>query len=66
MQTHLATTQLSSKGQVVIPGSVRKGLELAIGDQFAVFARGKVIILKKIEIDAHTMDQLDAFIKEIN
>jgi AbrB family looped-hinge helix DNA binding protein len=44
----LATTKMSSKGQVVIPEDVRKSLNLKTGDQFVVIGRGDAIILKKI------------------
>jgi AbrB family looped-hinge helix DNA binding protein len=44
----LATTRLSSKGQVVIPEDVRKSLKLRVGDQFVVIGRGDTVILKTI------------------
>jgi AbrB family looped-hinge helix DNA binding protein len=44
----LATTRLSSKGQVVIPEDVRQRLGLKAGDQFIVVAEGDVVILKTI------------------
>lgn len=44
----LATTRLSSKGQVVIPEDVRERLGLKPGDQFVVVAEGDVVILKTI------------------
>jgi len=45
----IATTKLSSKGQVVIPEDVRKELGLEAGAQFVVMGEGDVVILKKIE-----------------
>ncbi len=45
----IATTKLSSKGQVVIPEDVRKELGLEPGTQFVVMGEGDVVILKKIE-----------------
>jgi AbrB family looped-hinge helix DNA binding protein len=45
----IATTKLSSKGQVVIPEDVRKELGLEPGAQFVVMGEGDVVILKKIE-----------------
>lgn len=45
----IATTKLSSKGQVVIPENVRKELGLEPGAQFVVMGEGDVVILKKIE-----------------
>ena len=47
--TQIATTRLSSKGQVVIPEDVRKELGLEPGAQFVVMGEGDVVILKKIE-----------------
>ncbi len=44
----VATTKMSSKGQVVIPESIRKTLELETGTQFVVVAEEDVVILKTI------------------
>jgi AbrB family looped-hinge helix DNA binding protein len=44
----LATTKMSSKGQVVIPEAIRKRLKLKSGSQFVVVGKGDVIILKTI------------------
>ncbi len=44
----LATTRLSSKGQVVIPEDVRVRLGLKPGAQFVVVGEGDVVILKII------------------
>ncbi len=52
----LATTKMSSKGQVVIPESIRKSLNLEAGTQFVVVAEDDVVILKTI-----TPPSLDAF-----
>ena len=46
---NIATTKLSSKGQVVIPEDVRKELGLEPGAQFVVMGEGDLVILKKIE-----------------
>ncbi|HSW68614.1 MAG TPA: AbrB/MazE/SpoVT family DNA-binding domain-containing protein [Gammaproteobacteria bacterium] len=42
----LATTKMSSKGQVVIPEEIRKALNLTEGNQFVVLGEKDVIILK--------------------
>ncbi len=47
MQT-LATTKMTSKGQVVIPEAVRNNLGLHAGDQFVVVGDNDVVILKSI------------------
>jgi len=44
----VATTKLSSKGQVVIPEEVRNQLGLKAGDQFVVIGEGDAVILKTI------------------
>jgi len=44
----VATTKLSSKGQVVIPEEVRNQLGLKAGDQFVVVGEGDAVILKSI------------------
>jgi AbrB family looped-hinge helix DNA binding protein len=45
----LATTKLSSKGQIVIPEDVRDKIGLHTGDQFVVVAEKDVVILKVIK-----------------
>ena len=50
----VATTTLSSKGQVVIPEDVRSALGLEPGAQFVVMGDGDVVILKRIETPAKT------------
>lgn len=42
----IATTRMSSKGQVVIPESIRKQLDLKEGVQFLVLGEEDVVILK--------------------
>lgn len=44
----LATTRMSSKGQIVIPEEVRKRLNLKAGAQFMVVGEDDVVILKVI------------------
>ncbi len=44
----LATTRMSSKGQVVIPEQVRDQLGLRSGTRFIVLAKGDAVILKAI------------------
>lgn len=46
----LATTRMSSKGQVVIPETIRKRLKLEEGTQFIVVGDADVIILKAITL----------------
>ena len=56
----VSTTKLSSKGQVVIPKSIRKRLHLKTGAQFVVVAEKDVVILKSIS--APTLDEFDGLI----
>ncbi len=61
MQT-LATTRMSSKGQVVIPEEVRSRLGLETGAQFVVVGDGDVVILKSIK--QPSMKEFDSLIKK--
>jgi AbrB family looped-hinge helix DNA binding protein len=45
----VATTRMSSKGQVVIPEAVRDRLGLRAGSEFVVLGDGDVVILKAIK-----------------
>lgn len=47
--SNVSTTQMSSKGQVVIPEEIRESLHLEIGEKFIVLGSGDSIILKKIK-----------------
>lgn len=46
----IATTRMSSKGQVVIPEDVRKALGLEVGARFVVMGDGDTVVLKRIAI----------------
>lgn len=43
-------TKMSSKGQIVIPKTVRDDLDIREGDVFAVFGRYDSVILKRIRV----------------
>jgi len=58
----LATTKMSSKGQVVIPEVIRKQLKLKAGSKFVVVGDRDVVILK--EITPPSMDEFDELIAE--
>ena len=60
--TELATTKMSSKGQVVIPEDIRKRLGLAAGSQFVVVAGKDAVILKTIS--PPSMDEFDELIRK--
>lgn len=57
--TNLATTHMSSKGQIVIPEAIRERLKLKAGTQFVIVGEGDVVILKTItEPDIASFDTL--------
>jgi AbrB family looped-hinge helix DNA binding protein len=56
-----ATTRMSSKGQIVIPETIRKRLNLTPGVQFVVVGEGDVVILKAISSPG--METFDALIQ---
>ena len=58
----IATTRMSSKGQVVIPETIREKLGLKPGTQFVVLADDGVVILK--EITPPSMAQFDDLIAD--
>lgn len=58
----LATTKMSSKGQVVIPEEIRNRLGLEAGSQFVVVAGKDAVILKTIT--PPSMDEFDELIRK--
>lgn len=58
----LATTRMSSKGQVVIPEAVRTRLHLEAGAQFVVVGEDDVVILKSIQ--RPSMAEFDGLIRK--
>ncbi|MGB5620416.1 MAG: AbrB/MazE/SpoVT family DNA-binding domain-containing protein [Desulfobacterales bacterium] len=59
---NVATTKMSSKGQVVIPENIRKRLKLKAGAQFVVVGEKDVVILKNIS--PPSLDEFDDLIAE--
>lgn len=59
---NLATTKMSSKGQVVIPEDIREQLNLTAGSQFVVVGDKDVVILKRIT--APSLKEFDGLIKQ--
>ena len=53
---------MSSKGQIVIPESIRKQLNLKAGAQFVVVGESDVVILKAIT--PPNMDKFDSLIQQ--
>ena len=58
----LEITTLSSKGQIVIPGNIRKELHIEAGSKFTVLTDGENILLKKI--DTPEVSDFTALIKK--
>lgn len=56
----VATTKMSSKGQIVIPEEIRKRLGLQPGSQFVVIGEDDTVILKMVS--APDMNQFDELI----
>ena len=48
MARDFATTKMSSRGQVVIPESIRSKMDLRPGSKFVVMGHGDVVMLKVI------------------
>lgn len=57
----VATTKLSSRGQVVIPEEIRRRLGLEAGVEFAVVGQGDTVVLKAVQAPA--MRQFDTLIR---
>jgi AbrB family looped-hinge helix DNA binding protein len=58
----LATTKMTSRGQVVIPEDIRKRLNLKVGAQFVVVGEKDVVIFKSIT--QPSMTEFDTLIAE--
>lgn len=58
----IATTHMSTKGQIVIPENIRKQLNLKEGTQFVVVGENDVVMLKTIE--APIMEDFDNLIQQ--
>jgi AbrB family looped-hinge helix DNA binding protein len=58
----IATTKMSSKGQVVIPEEVRKRLGLEPGTQFVVIGDKEAVVLKRLSTPS--MDEFDELISK--
>jgi AbrB family looped-hinge helix DNA binding protein len=62
-KSNLATTRMSSKGQVVIPEEVRIRLGLHEGSQFVVLGDKDTVILKALQ--EPSLDQFNDLIKKV-
>ena len=57
-------TKMSSKGQVVIPKPIRDSLDLNEGDSLIAYARGDLIILKRVDGSESILSLLSRPIRE--
>ena len=60
VMSKIATTKLSSKGQVVIPEAIRRGMGLESGTEFVVVGEDGTVVLKVIE--APSMREFDEIV----
>jgi len=58
----VATTKMSSKGQVVIPEEIRKRLRLKAGSRFVVVGEKDTVVFKAIS--PPSMDEFDDLLDE--
>ncbi|MDG6221381.1 MAG: AbrB/MazE/SpoVT family DNA-binding domain-containing protein [Candidatus Thermoplasmatota archaeon] len=52
--SEISITRISSKGQIVVPKSLREIMGLEEGEVFAVFGEEDTIILKRLELPSET------------
>lgn len=64
MNSTLEVTRLSSKGQIVLPQAIRDKLHLDAGMKFVVIGEGDTVILKKIEMPSHYLEQAKELVKK--
>ncbi len=57
-------TKISSKGQVVIPKPIRDSLDLMEGDRLIAYARGDLIIFKRLNDEESILSLLSQPIRE--
>jgi len=57
-------SKLSSKGQVVIPKSLREKLDLKEGDRLILFSSGNTLVLRKVEGEESTLNILSRLTRE--
>ena len=56
------TTKMSSRGQVVIPQSLRNKMKIHAGEKFVVIGEDNTIVLKKLEMP--TFSGVDKLLKK--
>ena len=64
MATEADLVKMSSKGQLVVPQSIREELGLEPGDRFAAFPVKEGILFKRLDVTAR-LAEFEAFAEEI-
>ncbi len=57
----METTRLTSKGQLVIPKTIRDRLRVAAGTEFTVTASGQRIVLEAVRRKGHRLNDWAGF-----
>ncbi|MGH8397729.1 MAG: AbrB/MazE/SpoVT family DNA-binding domain-containing protein [Gammaproteobacteria bacterium] len=57
----METTRLTSKGQLVIPKTIRERLRVAAGTEFTVSASGQRIVLEAVRRKGHRLSDWAGF-----
>jgi len=60
----LSISTVSSKGQVVIPKSIREKMGLIEGDRILVYATGDIIVLRRIRKEENVLSTVSASVRE--
>lgn len=61
MRSGAETTRLTSKGQLVIPKTIRKRLRVGPGTEFIVSASGERIVLETLRRKGHRLNDWPGF-----
>ena len=59
---NIEITSVSSRGQIVIPQSLRDRLKIREGEKFVVFGEDNTIVLKKLEMPSFS--EIDKLLKK--
>lgn len=59
--TDIALTRMSSKGQIVVPLTIRKALNIKEGELFAMMGEGDTIVLSKLK--SPTEEEFEALLE---
>ena len=60
----LSLSKVSSKGQIVIPKTVREKMGIVEGDRVLVYATGNIIVLRKVREGENVLSTVSASIRK--